>query len=168
MVVRNRLVLLCAAALVCSVVSPQQVDAAPCAKTYVAKRGDSWWSIAQKSKTTLNRVLKLNDAKTSTKILIGDEVCVPGQSTPVAPTPAIPPPAPSDAFGFDDAAFPAAASNPTPSSGGMGGGGDDFGSAFDAEFDTKAAVAASSNGDDDWPVETKTKEAPPAEDAFTW
>ncbi|MFM1760648.1 MAG: LysM domain, partial [Actinomycetota bacterium] len=82
--------LLCAAALVCSVVPPQQVDAAPCAKTYVAKRGDSWWSIAQKSNTTLNRVLKLNGAKTSTKILIGDEVCVPGQSTPVATTPTIP------------------------------------------------------------------------------
>ncbi len=90
MVVRNRSVLLCAAALVCSVVPPQQVAAAPCAKTYVAKRGDSWWSIAQKSNTTLNRVLKLNGAKTSTKILIGDEVCVPGQSTPVATTPAIP------------------------------------------------------------------------------
>jgi hypothetical protein len=90
MVVRNRLVLLCAAALVCSVVSPQQVAAAPCSKTYVAKRGDSWWSIAQKSNTTLNRVLKLNGAKPSTKILIGDEVCVPAQSTPVATTPAIP------------------------------------------------------------------------------
>ena len=90
MVVRNRLVLLCAAALVCSVVSPQQVDAASCPRTYIAKRGDSWWSIAQKSNTTLNRVLKLNGAKTSTKILIGDEVCVPGQSTPVATTPAIP------------------------------------------------------------------------------
>ena len=90
MVVRNRLMLLCSAALVCSVVSPQQVDAAPCPRTYVAKRGDSWWSIAQKSNTTLNRVLKLNGAKTSTKILIGDKVCVPGQSTPVATTPAIP------------------------------------------------------------------------------
>jgi len=90
MVVRNRLVLLCAAALVCSVVSPRQVAAAPCAKTYVAKPGDSWWSITQKSNTTLNRVLKLNGAKTSTKILIGDEVCVPSQPTPVATTPAIP------------------------------------------------------------------------------
>ena len=87
MVVRNRLMLLCAAALVGSIASPQQVDAAPCPKTYVAKRGDSWWSIAQKSNTTLNRLLKLNGAKSSTKILIGDEVCVPGQSTPVAPTP---------------------------------------------------------------------------------
>ena len=90
MVVRNRLVLLCAAALVCIVVSPQQVDAASCLRTYIAKRGDSWWSIAQKSNTTLNRVLKLNGAKTTSKILIGDEVCVPGQSTPVATTPAIP------------------------------------------------------------------------------
>ena len=90
MVVRNRLVLLCAVALMCSVVSPQQVGAASCPKTYVVKRGDSWWSIAQKSGTTLNRMLKLNSAKTSTKILIGDEVCVPSQSTPVATTPAIP------------------------------------------------------------------------------
>ena len=90
MVVRNRFVLLCAAALVCIVVSPQQVDAASCPKIYIAKRGDSWWSIAQKSNTTLNRVLKLNGAKTSTRILIGYEICVPGQSTPVATTPAIP------------------------------------------------------------------------------
>ena len=82
--------LLCAVALVCNIASPQQVAAAPCLKTYAAKRGDSWWSIAQKSNTTLNRVLKLNGAKTSTKILIGDEVCVPGQSTPVASTPDIP------------------------------------------------------------------------------
>ncbi len=53
----------------------------------------------------------------------------------------------------------------------MGGGGEDgdpFGSAFDADFDTKAAVAASTTGEDDWPVDTKPKEAPPAEDAFTW
>jgi hypothetical protein len=90
MVVRNRLMLLCAAALVCILASPQQVAAATCAKTYVAKRGDSWWSIAQKSGTTLNRVLKLNSAKTSTKILIGDEVCVPGQSTPATTIPDIP------------------------------------------------------------------------------
>ena len=90
MVVRNRLMLLCAAALVCSIASSQQVAAAPCSKTYVGKRGDSWWSIAPKSNITLNRVLKLNGAKPSTKILIGDEVCVPGQSTPVATTPTIP------------------------------------------------------------------------------
>jgi len=80
MVVRNRFMLLCAAALVCSVVSPQQVDAASCPRTYIAKRGDSWWSIAQKSNTTLNRVLKLNEAKTTSRILVGDEVCVPAEA----------------------------------------------------------------------------------------
>ena len=90
MVVRNRLVLLCAVALVCSVVSPQQVDAASCPRTYIAKRGDSWWSIAQKSNTTLNRVLKLNGTKTTSRILVGDEVCVPDQATPAAATPTAP------------------------------------------------------------------------------
>jgi LysM repeat protein len=74
MVVRKKLVLLCAVALVCSVVSPQQVDAASCPRTYIAKRGDSWWAIAKKSSITLNRLLKLNGAKTSTKILIGGKV----------------------------------------------------------------------------------------------
>ena len=82
--------LLCAVALVCSFASPQQVSAAPCSKTYVAKRGDSWWAIARKSETTLNRLLKLNGAKTSTKILIGDEVCVPGKSKPATTIPDIP------------------------------------------------------------------------------
>ena len=90
MVVRNRFMLLCAAALMCSVVSPQKVDAASCPRTYFAKRGDSWWSIAQKSNTTLNRVLKLNGTKTTSRILVGDEVCVPGQATSAAATPAAP------------------------------------------------------------------------------
>ena len=84
MVVRNRFILLCAAALVCSVVSPQQVGAASCPRTYIAKRGDSWWSIAQKSNTTLNRVLKLNGAKTTSRILVGDEVCVPADAPAAA------------------------------------------------------------------------------------
>ena len=88
MVVRNRLMFLCAVALVCTVVPPQQVDAASCPRTYIAKHGDSWWSIAQKSNTTLNRVLKLNGAKTTSRILVGDEVCVPISTvttTPVVP-----------------------------------------------------------------------------------
>jgi len=84
MVVRNRLVLLCAAALVCSIASPQSVDAASCPKIYVAKHGDSWWSISRKSNTTLKRVLKLNGAKTISRILVGDEVCVPADA-PAAP-----------------------------------------------------------------------------------
>ena len=76
--------LLCAAALVCSVVSPQHVGAASCPRTYIAKRGDSWWSIAQKSNTTLKRVLKLNGAKTTSRILFGDEVCVPADAPAAA------------------------------------------------------------------------------------
>jgi LysM repeat protein len=63
---------------------------AKCSNQYVVKKGDSWWSIARKSETTLNRILKLNGAKTDTKILIGDEVCVPGQAKPVVTTPDIP------------------------------------------------------------------------------
>jgi len=47
-----------------------------CATPYTAKRGDSWWSIAEKHDLSLNRVLKFNKAKTSTKILVGDSVCV--------------------------------------------------------------------------------------------
>ena len=90
MVVRKKLVLLCAVALVCSVVSPQQVDAGSCPRTYIAKRGDSWWAIARKSETTLNRILKLNGAKTSTKILIGGKVCVPALTAPAPATPATP------------------------------------------------------------------------------
>ena len=83
MVVRNRFMLLYAAALVCSVVPPQQVAAAPCPKTYVAKRGDSWWSIAQKSNTTLNKIFKINNANAKTRILVGDDICIPV----VAPVP---------------------------------------------------------------------------------
>ena len=79
--------LLCAVALACSIASPQQVAAASCPRTYIAKRGDSWWSIAQKSNTTLNRVLKLNGAKTATRILIGDKVCLPADKAPVASVP---------------------------------------------------------------------------------
>ena len=82
--------LLCAAALLSSVVSPQQVDAASCLRTYIAKRGDSWWSIAQKSNATLKHVLKLNGVKPTSRILVGDEVCVPAIAAAVATTPVIP------------------------------------------------------------------------------
>jgi hypothetical protein len=63
---------------------------AKCENHYVVVKGDSWWSIAKKSDISLKRILKLNGAKTSTKILIGNKVCVPSKSTPVATTPAIP------------------------------------------------------------------------------
>ena len=79
--------LLCAAALIWSFVSPQIAHATACPSTYTAKRGDSWWSIAVKSETTLKRVLKLNNAKSSTRILVGDEVCVPALPAPTVDTP---------------------------------------------------------------------------------
>jgi hypothetical protein len=66
------------AALVASllIVSPSTTHAANCATTYAAKQGDSWWSIAERHGLPLKRVLTLNKATTTTKILIGDNVCV--------------------------------------------------------------------------------------------
>jgi LysM repeat protein len=67
------------------------VDSAPvsaCANEYVAKRGDSWWSIAEKHGLTLNKVLVLNNANAAKKILIGDAVCVARASKKSAPPPA--------------------------------------------------------------------------------
>ena len=55
------------------------VDSTPvsaCANQYVAQRGDSWWSIAEKHGLSLNKVLILNNAKPSKQILIGDVVCL--------------------------------------------------------------------------------------------
>ena len=60
------------------------VSARECTNTYTAQRGDSWWSIARKSGTTLNQILILNNAKLKTTILIGDEVCRPGAKQPTA------------------------------------------------------------------------------------
>jgi len=53
------------------------VSAGGCANTYTARRGDSWWSIAVKSNVSLKRILTINNASKTTKILIGDGVCVP-------------------------------------------------------------------------------------------
>jgi len=58
-------------------VGSSTVQAKSCAATYTARRGDSWWSIASKSNTTLKKILKLNGAATSTLILVGRKVCVP-------------------------------------------------------------------------------------------
>jgi hypothetical protein len=52
-----------------------------CTNEYRAKSGDSWWSIAEKHGITLNRVLSLNKAKTESKILVGDSVCVARQAS---------------------------------------------------------------------------------------
>ena len=48
-----------------------------CSKTYTAVANDSWWRIAGKTKVTLKQLLAANDAKTSTKIMIGDVLCLP-------------------------------------------------------------------------------------------
>jgi len=59
-----------------------------CTKTHTARRGESWWTISRKYRITLRRILDLNNARTSTKILIGDQVCV--RAAP-APTTTVPP-----------------------------------------------------------------------------
>ena len=65
-----------AAALVTALFIANPTTANACATTYAARPGDSWWSIAEKHGVSLNKVLTLNKAKPSTKILIGDSVCV--------------------------------------------------------------------------------------------
>ena len=55
----------------------------PCSKmtnTYTVVRNDSWSRIASKAGITMGELLKLNDAKTSTFLLVGDTVCVPRTS----------------------------------------------------------------------------------------
>ena len=55
----------------------------PCSKmtnTYTVVRNDSWSRIASKAGITMGELLKLNDAKTSTFLLVGDTVCVPRPS----------------------------------------------------------------------------------------
>jgi LysM repeat protein len=59
-------------------------QAANCAATYTVKSGDSWWRIAEKNSTNLRKVLTLNNAKKTTKLLVGSTVCIPAP----APAPA--------------------------------------------------------------------------------
>jgi len=85
MVNRMRRVLVCAVIAICSLgtVAPS-AQAANCAATYTVKSGDSWWRIAEKNNTNLRKVLTLNKAKKTTKLLVGSTVCVPVPA-PVAP-----------------------------------------------------------------------------------
>jgi soluble lytic murein transglycosylase-like protein len=80
-----------AAALIAALFIANPATANACATTYAAKSGDSWWSIAERHGLPLSRVLTLNKATTSTKILIGDDVCVAKASakkqTQTAPAP---------------------------------------------------------------------------------
>ena len=69
--------------LLCSITTTVMVAvsyapaSAACTKNYTVKQGDSWWRIAEKNDITLRRVLKVNNAKQSTRILPGDQVCIP-------------------------------------------------------------------------------------------
>jgi LysM repeat protein len=83
-----RFIVVVLAVVVASALTTQPTSAS-CAKNYVVKQGDSWWRIAEKSNTTLKKVLKLNSAKQSTRIQPGDEVCVPSSQATTAQPPTI-------------------------------------------------------------------------------
>ena len=86
MVNRMRRVLVCAviaSSSLATVVSSAQ--ASTCAATYTVKSGDSWWRIAEKNNTNLRKVLTLNNANKTTKLLVGKTVCVPGPAQVAAP-----------------------------------------------------------------------------------
>ncbi len=69
--------LLIVVSILIAVGSTVQPTLAACTPTYVVQRGDSWWSIAEKSETTLNALLRLNGAKKSTMLQPKDLICVP-------------------------------------------------------------------------------------------
>jgi hypothetical protein len=88
MVNRIRQVLVCAVIATCSLVTVAPLaQAAKCSATYTVKSGDSWWRIAEKNNTNLRKVLTLNNAKKTTKLIVGSTVCVPApvQTTPSEP-----------------------------------------------------------------------------------
>ena len=75
-------------AVACATLSIQApTTQAACTNTYAVQQGDSWWRIAAKSNTTLKKVLKLNSAKQSTRILPGDQVCIPAVANSAAKPP---------------------------------------------------------------------------------
>ena len=78
MVNRMRRVLVCAVIATSSLATvSSSVHASNCAATYTVKSGDSWWRIAEKNNTNLRKVLTLNKAKKTTKLLVGNTVCIP-------------------------------------------------------------------------------------------
>ena len=48
-----------------------------CVKTYTVKKNDSWNRIAKNVQVTMSLLLKVNKAKSSTMLLIGDVICLP-------------------------------------------------------------------------------------------
>jgi len=90
---RTRCAFVVLVATVAIAVGSSTVQAKSCGATYTARRGDSWWSIASKSHTTLKQILKLNGASMSTLILVGRNVCVPNTAKPAVPVPSVAKPA---------------------------------------------------------------------------
>jgi len=77
-------------AVACVVVSslvflPTQVSAASCTVFHQARANDSWSRIAARYGVSLKKLLALNGAKTSTMILVGDQICT--SDTPVIAIP---------------------------------------------------------------------------------
>ncbi|MHB1089667.1 MAG: LysM peptidoglycan-binding domain-containing protein [Ilumatobacteraceae bacterium] len=85
MKIRTRYVLAALIAASTLFVDAGNVSARECANSYTARRGDSWWKIAVKSNITLKKILTINKASMKTIILIGDDVCVPVKTQPIAP-----------------------------------------------------------------------------------
>ena len=86
MVNRMRRVLVCAVIATSSLATVvSSAQASTCAATYTVKSGDSWWRIAEKNNTNLRKVLTLNNAKKTTKLLVGNTVCVPAPAQVVPP-----------------------------------------------------------------------------------
>ena len=84
MVHRIARLLLCSVTTTLMVVVSYAPASAACNKNYTVKQGDSWWRIAEKNNTNLRKVLTLNKAKKTTKLLVGSTVCVPAPAQ-VAP-----------------------------------------------------------------------------------
>jgi len=66
-------------------VSPVSVSANSCTEFHKARTNDSWTRIAARYEMSLKKLLSLNGAKTSTLILVGDQICT--SDTPVISIP---------------------------------------------------------------------------------
>jgi LysM repeat protein len=78
-----------ATATTVAVVAAAEGSGATCSKTYVVVRGDFWIGIAKRAQVTLKELLKANNAKSSTKLFPGRNICLPKNA--VTPVPAAQP-----------------------------------------------------------------------------
>lgn len=62
------------------------VRAGACSSFHSAKANDSWTRIAARFDVSLKKVLALNGARTSTKIMIGDQICISDAPVPTTTT----------------------------------------------------------------------------------